>query len=185
MTKPNKQKGFALLMAVIVTSTLLLISFSLSDISFKELILSSAGRDSQIAFYAADSGVECAMFWDVRNPLGSNGASAFSTSTAHIINCSGRSIFTDSVPNVPTVPTETPTVVGGSFASTPPDVSIFVIDLDILPLDGLFNGPCAIVRVKKEQWVNGFGATTITSRGYNTCDRNSSTRLERQRIETY
>ena len=35
-------------------------------ITKKEVILSSLGRDSQFAFYAADTGVECALFWDVR-----------------------------------------------------------------------------------------------------------------------
>src|SRR6185503_12307738 len=37
------------------------------SIAQKELILSSVGRDSQYAFYAADTAAECALYWDMRH----------------------------------------------------------------------------------------------------------------------
>ena len=38
-------------------------------ITRKEIILSSIGRDSQFAFYAADSAAECSLYWDIRHDL--------------------------------------------------------------------------------------------------------------------
>ncbi len=66
LTKNNGEKGFALLFAVLTASILLSIGLSIFNISLKELQLSTASRDSQVAFYAADSARECALYWDIR-----------------------------------------------------------------------------------------------------------------------
>lgn len=58
------QSGFTLFIALIVSSLLLAIGFSLSTIILKQLIFSNSGKESQLAFYAADSGAECALYWD-------------------------------------------------------------------------------------------------------------------------
>ena len=34
----------------------------------KELKLSGLGRESQIAFYAADAGIECFFYWEIKHP---------------------------------------------------------------------------------------------------------------------
>ncbi len=68
------QKGFTLLLAALIASIVLSIGAAIFSIAQKELALSSIGRDSQFAFYAADSAAECALYWDVR-------FSAFATST--------------------------------------------------------------------------------------------------------
>lgn len=57
-------RGFTLLMSVLVASVMLALGYALYNIAVKELILSSSGRESQFAFYAADTGVECALYWD-------------------------------------------------------------------------------------------------------------------------
>jgi len=62
----EKRRGFALLFAVLTASLLLAIGMSIFRISFKELTISIAARDSQIAFYAADSARECAVYWDIK-----------------------------------------------------------------------------------------------------------------------
>jgi hypothetical protein len=67
-------KGFTLLMAVLVASILLALGYALYNIAIKEVALSSAGRESQFAFFAADTGIECALYWDSRQD-------AFSTSS--------------------------------------------------------------------------------------------------------
>ena len=85
MFKKKAQKGFTLLLAVLVGGVLLAVGLAIFNITIKELLLSSSGRDSQFAFYAADSGVECALYWDRKQ----NG---FSTSTASSINCNNTSI---------------------------------------------------------------------------------------------
>ncbi len=60
-------RGFVLLLAVLVSGILLALGVALYNIASKELILSSSGRDSQFAFYAADSGIECALYWDAKH----------------------------------------------------------------------------------------------------------------------
>src|SRR3990167_1921564 len=62
----NSQKGFTLLLAALVSSIVLARGTSIFQLAQKELTLSSIGRDSQFAFYAADTGAECALYWDVR-----------------------------------------------------------------------------------------------------------------------
>jgi Tfp pilus assembly protein PilX len=59
LTKHNK--GYTLLFAVIVSVLVLSIATFILSVSRKQLILSSSARDSVYAFYAADSGLECAL----------------------------------------------------------------------------------------------------------------------------
>lgn len=65
-TTPQKENGFALLFTVLVVSILLAISLSISNITLRELVLSSTTRDSHIAFYAADTAYECALYTDTK-----------------------------------------------------------------------------------------------------------------------
>lgn len=82
------QSGFTLLIAMVVTATLLLVSTGIVSVAVKQAFLASAGRESQFAFYAADTGIECALFWDVRNPTG---VSAFSATSTTNITCNEQS----------------------------------------------------------------------------------------------
>jgi Tfp pilus assembly protein PilX len=78
-----QERGFTLLLAILVSSLLLAIGLAISNIILKEILLSSSGRESQFAFYAADSGAECALFWDIK-------AKAFATSSATAISCNSQ-----------------------------------------------------------------------------------------------
>ncbi|MEX0918517.1 MAG: hypothetical protein WDZ85_00915 [Candidatus Paceibacterota bacterium] len=60
--KQNKA-GFVLLYSVLVTTVVLAVGLVLSNIITKQIILSIVARDSQVAFYAADSGYECLQYW--------------------------------------------------------------------------------------------------------------------------
>lgn len=53
-------------MAALIASIVLSLGASIFTIAQKSVVLSSLGRDSQFAFYAADTGSECALFWDIR-----------------------------------------------------------------------------------------------------------------------
>jgi Tfp pilus assembly protein PilX len=118
----KKDKGFTLLIAIVITATLLLVSTGIVSVAVKEAFLSASARESQHAFYAADTGIECAIYWDVRNETG---ISAFATSTQSQINCN--------------LDNEGPFTVGG-----PSGVSTFVFDFDST------NNPyCARVTVTK------------------------------------
>lgn len=70
----NNQKGFTLLFAVITSSLMLAVGLAIANIAFKGITLSSGANASQRAFYAANTGLECALFWDLQHPLYSNSA---------------------------------------------------------------------------------------------------------------
>lgn len=74
MITHTRQKGFTLLLATLTSSLLLILGSTVFNIIQKEIVLSSLGRDSQFAFYTADAGAECALYWDMRHSL-------FSTTT--------------------------------------------------------------------------------------------------------
>lgn len=75
--KNPRQRGFTLLLAALVSSVVLAVGAAIFSIAQKQLMLSSTGRDSQFAFYAADTIAECALYWDFR-------CNYFATSTALI-----------------------------------------------------------------------------------------------------
>ncbi len=64
--KRIKEKGFVSLIALLLANVFLLIGMSVFAISIKELSLSFGGRESTFAFYAADGGMECALYWDIQ-----------------------------------------------------------------------------------------------------------------------
>lgn len=72
--KKRDARGFTILFAVLTSSLLLAIGITIFNITYRELLLSSSARDSQFAIYAADTGVECALYWDTI-------ASSFATGT--------------------------------------------------------------------------------------------------------
>jgi Tfp pilus assembly protein PilX len=61
----QKNTGYTLLFAVLVTAIVLSVAISILSISRKEFLLSTSARESQFAFYAADSGMECAAYNDL------------------------------------------------------------------------------------------------------------------------
>jgi Tfp pilus assembly protein PilX len=156
----NNNKGFTLLIAVLVSSLLLAIGLSLTDFAVKQLIISSAGRESQFAFYAADTGIECAFYWDFK--YGSD--TAFATTSASLppssgIKCNGQDIAAS-----PWTITSNATRATTTFA------------FNFLP-----QPYCVIVSIGK--WGS---TTTIESRGYNVgtvsgsnCTSSNPRRVER------
>jgi Tfp pilus assembly protein PilX len=150
------QKGFTLFMSLVLAGTLLLIASGVVNLAVKQSLISSSGRESQLAFYAADTGMECALFWDVKNPEGEQ--SAFATTTTSTITCNQDAANPDNE-----------WVVGGA------DVSM-VEYITFLP-----EPYCAKVIVTKHD----SGTTTIESLGYNTCDLTNPRRVERAVRATY
>ncbi len=151
--------GFTLLVSVMVTALLLLVSFVVANVALKQLIISQSSEESQYAFYNAESGMECAIFWDFEG-----GVSQFDIAAPGSVDCNNQFITTGSQ-SLPSPAT------GGSIIGDAP-VSIFSID---------FTRGCAIVTVEKDI----SGDTTISSTGYNTCDSGSIRRLERGVELTY
>lgn len=75
--KIQTTRGFTLLLAALVASIVLSLGSAIFSIAQKQVTLSSLGRDSQFAFYAADAAAECALYWDIRH-------NAFGTTTAPV-----------------------------------------------------------------------------------------------------
>lgn len=82
----EKNRGFTLFVAVVTAGVLLLVATGVANLAVRQTLISSSGKESQYAFYAADTGIECALYWDVNDP---SGVSAFSTSSISQIQCGG------------------------------------------------------------------------------------------------
>lgn len=78
--RPAARTGFVLLYAVMTASIVLAVGVSIISIALKQLSISTLGRESQYAFYAANTGAECALYWDFHGVLK---AVAGSTDTAY------------------------------------------------------------------------------------------------------
>lgn len=142
--------GFTLLFAVLISNLILAIGIATFNLTVKQVILSSAGRESQFAFFAADSGVECALFWDFEH-----NAFAVSQPIGQII-CNGATI--------------TEADDGGSLGGRPyGTATTFTFNFPPDPY-------CAKVSVTK---YDNPRRTVIDSRGYNTCDIGNPRRVER------
>ena len=148
--KLKKSKGFALLFAVLAASLLLSIGLSIFSLTVKELTLSSYSRESQFSFYAADSGAECALYWDIKG----NSGTTFATSTgdssgASSITCGGNTLLL-------------------SVASRDSQDETMTFSM---PLNDASNqNYCALVTVTKtDSNGDGLSSTAIDSRGYNIC----------------
>lgn len=77
----QKEKGFVMLFTVLIISVILALATGIANIGYKQSVLSSVGKDSQVAFSAADAGMECALFYYLTGQLDpSNGLA---------IRCSG------------------------------------------------------------------------------------------------
>lgn len=62
--KKNNKNGYALLLTLLVMSAILSIAIGLSRLGLGEIRLSRDNSVSLVAYYAAETGVECQMFAD-------------------------------------------------------------------------------------------------------------------------
>ncbi len=154
----KNNKGFTLLVAIVTTSLLMIASFVVVNVALKQLVLSYSNQESQHSFYNAESGVECAIYWDLKNP---GGSSAFATDTPPTtISCNGQNIAG---------------MGGGGLGNA---TSTFTIN----------NMPrgCVVVRVGKVQEpASSYGLTRIESYGYNNCAGGFDRKFERGVTITY
>lgn len=152
-----KKRGFTIFFAMLVSSLVLAIGLSVYDLTIRELDLSATVTQSQYALFAADSGAECALYWD--NKYGGNGT-AFASSSAYTpaasVVCNGQTVSV------------APSSAGVSAATTTFSLT--------------FSAPvqtyCATVEVSKYT-LNGALFTTVSSHGFNTCQQGALLRLER------
>lgn len=60
--KINLQSGYALLFTMVILSIVSAIAMGVSSTMYKSSILSSTAKDSEMAFYQADTAVECGIY---------------------------------------------------------------------------------------------------------------------------
>jgi len=56
--------GFVSLFAVLMSLVILAITIGISNVAFKENVLAHSAREGSYAFFAADTGLECALYYD-------------------------------------------------------------------------------------------------------------------------
>jgi len=59
------RRGFTILFAVLVGGLLFAMGIAIANVAMKEVILTTAGKSSEAAFFAADTGTECALYFDL------------------------------------------------------------------------------------------------------------------------
>ncbi|MGE5541073.1 MAG: hypothetical protein ACM3TU_02190 [Bacillota bacterium] len=162
MYPPSSLRGVTLLIAVILSSVVLTVALALLDISYKQVILASSAKQSHIAFYSADSAMECALYWDQQK-------NAFSyTASSYVTSSSGFSCA-DQNGNEQTIVISPPSYSGNaSNVSGSTRTTIFSI-----PCTG--GGNQAKVQVNKQS----NGTTDIFATGYSTCSLTDPRRIER------
>jgi hypothetical protein len=62
-TQHTNDSGFALLMTIIVVGVVLSVGLTILDLSIKQVRLADSAKESEIAFHAANAGLECARYW--------------------------------------------------------------------------------------------------------------------------
>ena len=142
-TRKIKQEsgGFLMMYAVLFITIILTISMAILDLALKQSAVTSVSKESPLALYAADAGLECAFYADIHHEY-------FSTSTPGIHFPCGSNDITLTPINANSNP-----VVWNDF------IIKFGAGKDLV---------CAKVTVSKTI-TNGYvSKTTIDSRGYNT-----------------
>ena len=177
--KQSMQSGFTLLLAALVAAIVLSLGTSIFTIARKQIALSSLGRDSQFAFYAADTAVECALYYDVRKSS-TTGFVGFATSSA---SSAMNGLTCDGVTVVPTLQSSTVNSAvtyfrvysaNGGPSGTPQD-GLFSRD----EADNPQSGNCAEVTITKNSTAP---FTVIHGDGYSTpCSSVSSNSRSLQR----
>jgi hypothetical protein len=135
-------KGYTLLFTVLITGIILSIALGISRISYTEAVLSSAAREGAKAFFAADTGFECVIAYDLDGNV-------FANPTGHTpFECSGQTF-----PGLPSL-SISPTINQASLR--------FTIEINTA------NNTCAKVHIYKK-WNDSY--TRVESFGYNkTCE---------------
>lgn len=161
MEKLDTKKGYAILFTLVVVSIISSIAIGVANSVSKQLILSSLAHDSQMAFYAADTAAECALYASesstVLNALGGlPGVAASGAPFDCGVDDNGNSFSID-VAN-----------------SLNPNTYTFNANTSI-------NGSCFAVNIDQSLTPQ----KTIEIKGYNTCDTNSQRQVERGILVEY
>jgi hypothetical protein len=68
--KNNRKRAFILLFSLLISSVILTAGLAVTRIITRQIYLASVQRDSQMAFFAADAGLECGKYWKAKGNVG-------------------------------------------------------------------------------------------------------------------
>lgn len=95
LMKNKNQKGYAILFTIVIVSAVSVITAGLTNAVYKQLVLSSLAKDSQSAFYQADTAGDCALYADrveIKEDL------TFSTTTNYPWSCGNSNLLVNPIP---------------------------------------------------------------------------------------
>ncbi|MEK7140483.1 MAG: LamG-like jellyroll fold domain-containing protein [Patescibacteria group bacterium] len=154
--KKNNNSGFVMLFAIILSSIILTITLGVLNIALKEMNFSSSAKETGEASFAADTGVECALYYDKLS--------------------TPRFAFPDPGGSITCATDTTTPVLSGN-------ATIWSYDFVINNLGSSSQG-CVKVNVEKDATDPLAIITDIVSKGYNVgnsvCDSSNSNRIERE-----
>jgi len=155
-------RGFVILFAVTVSAILLSIALGVTNIAQQEVKFNTSAKDTNNAFFAADTGIECAEINDKTNPN-------FFPAAGPAIKITCASSTANNITPV--------------FTSATNSYDFVVSGL------GGDGKSCAKVNIRKVVNADSSVDTTITSKGYNvgdeTCSSTDKNRVERELQVTY
>lgn len=156
-------RGVTLLVAVILASVILSVSLALLDITYKQILLASSAKQSQYAFYNADSAMECALYWDQQKDAfdyTETGAGGIDYMTSGI-SCSDQGV--------------SQTIIGVNPPNSSTAASGVRTVIFYLPCNGSATNYKGMVTVTK----SSTGTTNIFATGYSSCNPSDPRRIER------
>jgi len=164
INKLQKNNGYAILVTIVVVSIILIIATGLSRSVYKQLLLSSSAKDSQIAFYQADTASECALYFDRIESVSDDssvdeeGNPIINTVNenlvnGYIFNCGDQDLIFSGFDN------------NGSYSLEPENENLIE--------------KCFRIKVTKVTNDDGSLSTKITANGYNICDKSNTRTVER------
>lgn len=160
MAIKKTQRGFALLIGVILVSIMLTFGLQLGALAYKQQRLVADAAESQHAFYAADTAIECALYADQQQGLFAYPATQPATGPAMTCDGAPASVGAPiSYTNNQWVVGEQVSVAGGSYCA---NVVIYKPRLSTgttyLFSEG-YNAPCSTINTTLSQ------NTRIVTRG--------------------
>lgn len=190
----NDQSGLTLLVTLLLMSVLLGISSTLLNVTIKQYQLAGIARSSEMAFQAANAGIECMQYLDLTptvSPFTVNGDGTTVLEETLVACMDDTSAdIGDTINNTVASGEEQRFEFDWGSPAVCTDVSIYKFKEDI-SLDGNATGPdmSSVLNMAPDTRVcpEGTECTIIRSRGYNTpCDsRNNPRTVERELTQVY
>jgi hypothetical protein len=158
----SKRRGYTLLFAVLTAALALGVAVFIMEVTRKQYELAVSSRNSTYSFYAADSGIECAV-----SP--NNWTTAFASTTGGTLSCDGASANLSSVSSPQISPSGLVVADPGNPSGNPLRQWTVFIPLTYT-VNSLTIRECASITITTGWSTSNSQSITVTdSRGYNIC----------------